>query len=401
MTQNIKKYSIKQTKDYVQFVIESNRKNRKKGIVKKEAVNIVGEAGLGKTSGIIQLAEELGIKCYKLNLSQFEDLGDLIGFPIKKFYIKKGNEEKLVAEKLLLSYLKKGWTACDRDPVTSHAQPEYVANFGKSGILLLDDWTRADLRFMQAIMELIDRGTYQSWIMPEDWHIMLTSNPDNGEYIVNSTDKAIASRFQNLEVKYCEQSFAEWAENNHIDPRCINFMLLNPEVVDAPEGRSAANPRQWVSFFNLIGNFEDFQNENSLVMIKDVGNNNVGPELTEVFISFIHNNLDKLIEPSRMVLDKDEDKIFKEIKECIGEGNKYRNDIASILAIRFMNWITKYANDNPITDEHRERIAKIIIGEMFGADLSYTIVKKINFKHRNKFNRLIAKPEVAKYLGTS
>lgn len=39
-------------------------------------------------------------------------------------------------------------------------------------------------------MELVDRQTYISWSLPKDWHIMLTANPDNGDYMVNSIDTA-------------------------------------------------------------------------------------------------------------------------------------------------------------------------------------------------------------------
>ena len=56
--------------------------------------------------------------------------------------------------------------------------------------MLLDDWNRADIRFIQAVMELIDRQQYISWTLPKDWHIILTANPDTGDYLVNSIDNA-------------------------------------------------------------------------------------------------------------------------------------------------------------------------------------------------------------------
>ena len=41
--------------------------------------------------------------------------------------------------------------------------------------------------FMNAIMELIDRGEYLSWKLPVNCHLFLTSNYDNGEYSVTSS----------------------------------------------------------------------------------------------------------------------------------------------------------------------------------------------------------------------
>lgn len=42
----------------------------------------------------------------------------------------------------------------------------------------------------QAVMELIYKQEYISWKLPPNTHIVLTSNPDNGEYNVTSTDEA-------------------------------------------------------------------------------------------------------------------------------------------------------------------------------------------------------------------
>ena len=50
-------------------------------------------------------------------------------------------------------------------------------------------------RFIQATMELIDRGEYISWSLPPNCTIILTSNPDNGDYNVNSMDNAQKTRY--------------------------------------------------------------------------------------------------------------------------------------------------------------------------------------------------------------
>jgi len=56
----------------------------------------------------------------------------------------------------------------------SYCPPEWICGSSTGGILLLDDWNRADIRFIQAVMELIDRQQYISWSLPKDWHIILT-----------------------------------------------------------------------------------------------------------------------------------------------------------------------------------------------------------------------------------
>ena len=82
--------------------------------------------------------------------------------------------------------------------------------------LLLDDWNRADVRFIQACMELVDRQTYISWTLPEDWHIILTANPDNGDYMVNSIDAAQKTRYITANLKFDINVWAKWAEESGI-----------------------------------------------------------------------------------------------------------------------------------------------------------------------------------------
>ena len=81
-----------------------------------------------------------------------------------------------------------------------------VKGRGEGGILILDDYTRSEPRFMQATMELIDRQEYISWKLPKNWHIVLTTNPDNGDYNVTSLDIAQKTRFISVEVKFDEKS---------------------------------------------------------------------------------------------------------------------------------------------------------------------------------------------------
>lgn len=252
-------------------------------------------------------------------------------------------------------------------------------------------------------MDLIDRGEYISWKLPSDWHIVLTSNPANGEYIVNETDDAQATRFLSMGIKYNEKIWAEWAEHNHIDSRCINFMLFNPEVVTGAKDkdnnqRQPANPRQWVNFFHTINNLDDYQQKENLRRIETLGQMALGNELITMFLGFIHNNMDKLPDPEFMIKEPSLEKVLFQIKDCVGTGAKYRNDIGSVLSIRFANYLIKFADENPVTSKVIDRVHDIIVNEVFGADLSYTIAKKVYFKHRQKFVSLISKPTFMKYI---
>lgn len=62
-------------KTFVRHIIENNRTLQKEGN-KPTSLEIIGEAGLGKTSIVKQIADEMGLTFVKLSLAQIEELGD-------------------------------------------------------------------------------------------------------------------------------------------------------------------------------------------------------------------------------------------------------------------------------------------------------------------------------------
>ena len=85
--------NVTELKGFVNHIIKNNRylqENNKSPV----SIEVVGESGIGKTSTIVELAEENKLKFVKLNLAQIEELGDLVGFPVRQFQMFK---EKTVA----------------------------------------------------------------------------------------------------------------------------------------------------------------------------------------------------------------------------------------------------------------------------------------------------------------
>lgn len=358
------------------------------------AVEVIGESGIGKTSSVLQLAEELSMNFVKLNLAQIEELGDLVGFPIRQFQMakNKGTSEKPVwstkwaDEHLIESYKESGWKATGKSQM-AYCAPEWIANKKEGGILVLDDWNRADVRFIQAVMELIDRQEYISWKLPKNWHIILTANPDTGDYLVQSIDSAQKTRFISANLKFNVDDWAAWAESANIDGRCINFLLMHPELVT-----QETNARSITTFFNAISGFESF--EESLSMIQMIGEGSVGPEFATMFTQFIHNKLDKLISPKVMLTHESDSYVVSTCKSCIGTDDDYRADIASVLCTRLANYALHYATTNSITQKIIDRIMILSTEEIFANDLKYYAIREILNGNKNKFKALMLKQEV-------
>tara|TARA_R110000796_G_scaffold63940_4_gene147923 strand:+ start:99 stop:1370 length:1272 start_codon:yes stop_codon:yes gene_type:complete len=413
--------NVTELKGFVNHIIKNNRylQENGKGPV---SVEVVGESGIGKTSTIVELAKDNNLTFVKLNLAQIEELGDLVGFPVRQFQMYKekkvavnsnnnismvtaaqraagtslANINQTVTKKVgqwvdelaVQEYLKQGYKITGKNRM-SYCAPEWIADAKEGGILLLDDWNRADTRFIQAVMELIDRQSYISWTLPKNWHIILTANPDNGDYMVNSVDSAQKTRYVTANLKFDVNVWAEWAEGAGIDTRCINFLLLHPELVT-----QETNARSITTFFNSISSFDSF--EDNLSMIQMIGEGSVGDEFASMFTTFINNKLDKLVTPKDLLTHDSEQYILNELRSCVGKDDTYRADIASTLATRLGNYSVVYSQDNTIGQKITDRLKALCTKDYFTNDLKYLIVRTIFNGNKKKFNKLMMIPEIVK-----
>ena len=385
---NLVALNAKELKEFLNHIIENNRfvQEQNKTPV---SIEVIGESGIGKTSAIIQLAKELDFNFVKLNLSQIEEIGDLVGFPIRQFELEKENEKIWVDENILDEKFKEGYVPTGLNRM-GYCPPEWISGKEKGGILLLDDWNRADMRFIQAVMELIDRQQYISWSLPKDWHIILTANPDNGDYLVSSIDNAQKTRFITVQLKFDTECWAKWAEENQIDGRCINFLLLHPELVTKD-----VNSRSVSMFFNSISSIKSF--DDSLPLIQMIGEGSVGPEFSSMFTMFINNKLDKMISPQH-VIEQDEKYVLNTLKSIVGKDENYRADLASTLSTRIVNYLDLFSKENPVEKNVVDRISKIVNEKIFANDICYNMVRSIYNNNPSKFKTMMMNKDLVQYI---
>ena len=381
--------NIDDLKGFMGHIINNNRFLQKEGKL-PVSIEVLGESGIGKTSTVKEIAEEHNLDFVKLNLAQIEELGDLVGFPTRQFQMYKEQIVKVgksndiqyssqaaasedlvkmsqntvtkkvgqwVNELAVADYLKNGYKMTGKNRM-SYCAPEWIADKKAGGILLLDDWNRADVRFIQACMELVDRQTYISWSLPKDWHIVLTANPDTGDYMVNSVDSAQKTRYITANLQFDVDVWARWAEEVNIDSRCINFLLLHPELVT-----QETNARAITTFFNSISSFDNF--EDNLPYIQMIGEGSVGDEFASMFTVFINNKLDKLVTPKDLLTHDNESYILGELSGCVGKDDNYRADIASTLATRLANFSVVYSKENTISQKITDRLEALCTKDYF------------------------------------
>tara|TARA_R110000751_G_scaffold218768_1_gene321643 strand:- start:22 stop:1194 length:1173 start_codon:yes stop_codon:yes gene_type:complete len=379
--------NVEELKDFIKHMVKNNQHIQNEGKV-PVAINIEGDAGLGKTSAIMQLGDELEMQVVKLNLSQLEELGDLVGFPVKEFQIQNAEGKTTwINESQINAASTKGYKVVSKR--MSHAAPEWIEGKGEGGFLILDDYTRADARFMQATMEILDRQEYVSWKLPKNWHVILTTNPDNGDYNVTSLDVAQKTRFISVELKYDSDVWAKWAEHASIDGRCINFMLMHPELVT-----QKVNPRSITTFFNAISSIEKFDSD--LPLIQMIGEGSVGVDFSSMFTMFINNKLDKIIMP-KDILEKDEQYVLNTLINAVGQDEDFRADISSVIATRVINYSLALAEKGGIGQPIIDRLSLLSTEcEAFTDDLKYYMVKEIVNGNKPKFQKMMMNQKVVK-----
>lgn len=405
--------NLQEFKNILNYLIDNNKRLVDEG---KYPISIgcEGDAGCGKTSVIEQIAKERGMTFVKLNLAECEETGDIVGFPLKEFKINELDENgnvicsKWVAHDLLSTYFQK---PCETYEITeesrmSYATPAWLPREENPNgiILLLDDYSRCSSILAQATMELICRGTFISWSLPKYTNIILTSNPDNGDFQVVTLDSAQRTRFVNFNIKFDLNNWAYWAESVGLDSRGQNFLLSYPEILESKDGVNKANARSYTMFINAISGIKDWSTTESLSLILNIAKGCFPFDKDNVigglFTTFIANKLDKLISPKDLLL-KGWDSVKKEIKDCVYDGDKYRPEIANVLATRLLNYTLLYFDTKGSKSAVvQDRLLDIINSKekLFTEDLIFNIVKTLATKHSTKMNKILMIPSIRQKL---
>ena len=387
------------------YLLDNNRELEEKGL-SPIAIGIEGAAGIGKTSLIQQVAEKRGMTLCKLNLSQLEEVGDLTGFPQKEVLLqwktKEGQTKTKWWPENLLNKVPQNVT------VTSNIRMGYAApawlpreENPNGTILVLDDYTRANQLFMQATMELINEGKYISWSLPKYTSICLTSNPDDGEFSVQSLDSAQKTRFINFNLKLNVNDWASWAEFNQVDSRAINFCLLyGDEIFKKHNNVQTINPRAYTTFCKAISSIKNWNDDNSLALILNISKgcflNDSDNVVGTLFTTFIAQKLDKLVSPKDMLMQKWET-VEPKIFDCVYDNDRFKPEIASILAIRLLNYIMFYFSQKGVKESVvQDRILELIDNprKLFSDDLLFHIIKTVIGKYPAKTTKLMLNSKI-------
>lgn len=331
----------------------------------KTPICIWGSHGIGKTELVQQVAEKQGYQFAYIAPAQFEEMGDLVGMPrIERDA--EGNE------------------------LTAFAPPEWAPREEGPGILLIDDVNRADDRILRGIMQLLQNYELVSWSLPKGWQIVLTANPDGGDYSVTPMDFAMLTRMMHITMIFDPQRWALWAEKQSVDPRGINFVLTYPETVSGER----TTPRTLTQFFESIRAIEDLESDVGLV--KMLGDACLDDITVASFISFIGNKLSRLISPEE-ILEAEE--FVNEIEAPLRSqvmGETRRVDILSVISTRLVNHLIVKGID--LEGKAFQNVSKFLQMDFLTNELRLQMAKDLTASGNPSHKKLVTVPEIAMIL---
>ncbi len=331
----------------------------------KTPICIWGSHGIGKTDLVQQVAESQGYQFAYIAPAQFEEMGDLVGMP----RIKPGE---------------------DGMEQTVFAPPEWAPTEPGPGILLIDDVNRADDRILRGIMQLLQNYELVSWSLPPGWQIVLTANPDGGDYSVTPMDFAMLTRMMHITMIFDPQLWALWAEKNEVDPRGINFVLTYPETVSGER----TTPRTLTQFFESIRSIEDLEGDVGLV--KMLGDASLDEMTVTSFISFVSNKLSRLISPEEIL---ETDDFTAEIEAPLRSqvvGETRRVDILSVICTRLVNHLI--VKNIELNGKAFDNVGKFLQLDFLTNELRLQMAKDLTASGNPSHKKLVAIPEIAMIL---
>lgn len=286
-----------------------------------------------------------------------------------------------ITENLLPKFVGDGYKYTNNNK-TVPCPPDWVQGLKENSILCLDDFSRGNLLFAQAVMELVNSQEMIGWnLRDKRIQVILNENPDNGEYNVTSSDGAQSDRYMKINMRWDAQDWAARAEKIGLDERLINFVLWAPELLEAKkaDGISASNnvsPRMMDKFFSLVSTIEDF--EKSLDQISLFAEISVGTNIGSQLSNFINKRLDKLPSVDKLIKEYDQKTAKAQLTQCCGDSEKdsanWKGATAAILTTRMYNYM-KY-NQKNVTKDNIRQYLELILHPSFSVDQKFLMVKQ-------------------------
>ena len=216
-----------------------------KNAVKEQVpVMLWGPPGIGKSSIIHQIADELGMDMIDLRLAQL-DPTDLRGVPMP-------NRETMRADWYLPAFWPSRATEDGERTVVDEDGNETTVKYkagecpGGPGIIFLDEIEKAPISVKNASLQLVLDRKLGPYVMPDDWTILCAGNREEDGCFSAPLGKALENRMIHFEVEPNMDDWAAWARENNVLDDIIGFLYFRSDLLyNSTDDHAFPTPRSW------------------------------------------------------------------------------------------------------------------------------------------------------------
>ena len=321
-----------------------------------------GQHGIGKSELIQELAKEWDWPLVYCSPAQFEEMGDLTGLP----YLNEQNDDRKQSQL---------------------APPAWIPKKEGPGILLIDDFNRADDRILRGIMPLLLQKEMISWALPENWIIILTANPDGGYYAVTPVDDALLSRMLHINMVFDAKSWALWAEKQHLPGQGIGFVLQHPELI-----RGQRTTPRTISWFLHLWQQSGLPTADQPIL-KQLAQSCLESDVAEAFVQYIESNSTPLPEPETIINDLASSQA---ILEKLHQSDQLGADRVYLLTSRLLNYLNIHFTE--LNDQQLNNLVTFLLSKFVPEEQSLLFMRALSALEHPVLGQLSSHVEIVKLL---
>lgn len=201
------------------------------------ACYLAGQPGIGKSSIVEQITQEMGLdQCKVLNAMLFDPV-DLNGVPCPIEY--ETEDGKKIKQTVYF--------------------PTHILPQTGSGILLIDDLPGATMAMQASFYQLALDRKLGEYSLPDSWYVVASGNRLSDRGVVNPTPLPLINRFQWFEVDFALKPWIDWALDNDIRLDVISFAKFREHLFEfKPENidnEAFLTPRSLASASRVLDQF--------------------------------------------------------------------------------------------------------------------------------------------------
>ena len=182
----------------------------------------------------------------------------------------------------------------------------------------------------------------------------------------------------------------------------INFGLLCPEIFDRNDH---INSRSFTLFINSCRGIKQLDSEQGLERVCMLSKACFHDDyVSGLFVQFVHNHLDKLINAEEVVNGDWKVVKAKLIDNIYRKGN-YDASVASTLTLRLSNYIEQYfamGSEKGKSDKVIDRLVDICTDDkdktLFSEDLLFRLIKHLHAEYPQRCQKLLKYPQIRQKL---